>query len=82
MATCRSCRATIEWAVTANGKRMPVDVTPTPEGNVTTVPGGAGPGTLLALVHPPGQLPFDADEPRYTSHFATCPNADSHRRPR
>ena len=35
-----------------------------------------------AVVHPAGQLPFDADEPRYTSHFASCPNADAHRRPR
>jgi hypothetical protein len=79
---CRSCGAPIRWAVTVNGKRMPVDDQPTPGGNVSTVPNGAGPGLLLALVHPPGQTTLDADEPRFTSHFATCPNADQHRKDR
>jgi hypothetical protein len=82
MSTCRSCGAGIVWAVTAKGKRMPVDAEPHPDGNVTTVPNGAGRGTLLALVHPPGQQPLDADEPRYRSHFATCPQAAAHRHPR
>ena len=33
--------------------------------------------TPLALAVPPGAFP---DEPYYRSHFATCPDADQHRR--
>jgi hypothetical protein len=36
-----------------------------------------GGGKVLALAVPPDAFP---DEPHYRSHFATCPNADKHRR--
>ena len=71
-ARCRSCNAPIEWAWTENGKRIPLD-----------------PGT-----HDRGNLePTDPDDPhpivRYVtpgpglrrSHFASCPNANRHRKP-
>lgn len=72
-ATCRSCGAPIVWAeMAATGSRMPLD-----EEEVTT---GAprfkiGIGAGLAY-------PCSADEPGHVSHFATCPNAAQHRKPR
>lgn len=88
MSTCRSCHAEIWWAVTAGGKRMPVDSEPTPDGNVIVV--GTDPGStteavpqVRVLAGPAvstGTLFDEVDQPRYTSHFATCPNADTHRK--
>lgn len=75
---CRSCQAPIRWAVTEAGKRIPVDVEPTPDGNM-----------LLSLDDPPvaavvrpGELQLVDDGQRFVSHFATCEFADQHRRPR
>jgi hypothetical protein len=79
VSTCGSCGAQITWAVTTNGKRMPVDTEPDPNGNV------------VMHAPAPGQLPIAAVVPRrlgdpepvfarHTSHFATCPHADQHRR--
>ena len=67
--TCRSCGAPIDWAVTAAGKRMPLDVERRDDGNVTFDPDGT------ARVVPVGKG-------SRVSHFATCPNAQSHRRKR
>jgi hypothetical protein len=58
---------------------MPVDAQPNPEGNVTLSLGSIALGSHRALVWGKGErIPFDLT--RYTSHFATCPNANSHRR--
>jgi len=85
---CKSCHALIFWAVTVNGKAIPLDA----------IPDTAG---VMVLRAPEG-MPEDQesyDEPmralhvsslrvtpesgdRYTSHFATCPNAAAHRRRR
>lgn len=43
---------------------MPVDADPTPDGNVVMVDGRA----VVTTDPPPGAR-------RFTSHFATCPNA-------
>lgn len=75
---CRSCRAEVVWCVTAGGKAMPVDVEPVEDGNVVL----EDDGDLVATVVPPGQGLLGDERPRYVSHFATCPNADEHRRPR
>lgn len=77
MSSCRSCRAPIVWASTVNGRSMPVDRDPVPDGNlILTYP---SPGSALALVVDPDQTMLD-DPPRYVSHFVTCPNADQHRK--
>lgn len=55
---CRLCGAAIFWAVTPAGKRMPLDVAPSADGNVVLVNG-------VAHVNVPGN-------PRYVPHFATC----------
>jgi len=71
MAVCQSCNAPIAWAKTDNGRPMPMDVLPSPEGTFAFVT--------------PGRVRFVpvADREGYalhTSHFATCPFADKHRR--
>jgi hypothetical protein len=72
---CRSCGAPIRWTRTEKGRRMPIDPEPVPEGNI--VLRELDEATPLALSVPPAAFP---DEPRYLSHFATCPDAAKHRR--
>lgn len=48
---------------------MPIDLRPTLLSNVAIRKGIAHVGRT-----------FEKDEPRYASHFATCPNAAAHRR--
>jgi hypothetical protein len=74
MSECRSCHAEITWAVTTAGKRMPLDNRPTPDGTVVIDPDGR------ARVLARADLQFA--RLRFTPHWATCPNADAHRRPR
>lgn len=70
VAACRSCGAPIIWCLSGNGKTMPVDAVPTGEGNVRIL---ADEKTVRAIVGPGGNR---------LSHFATCPNAAQHRKPR
>jgi hypothetical protein len=76
MSACRSCGAPVLWAVTAEGKRMPVDAEPAPAGNLI-VDQTARPWTVRVV--PPDDL-LIGDPPRYLSHFATCPHANEHRK--
>lgn len=82
MTVCKSCGATIIWIKTAAGKSMPCDAEPL---TYRTNPNGAA-----VIVTPNGEtLKADLEErPEkatgigYISHFATCPNAATHRRRR
>lgn len=75
--TCSSCPAQIIWARTAaTGTPMPINAEPDPDGNLVLRPGPDGPRALKRDAH----LHFGATT--YTSHFATCPAAAAHRRPR
>lgn len=69
---CRSCGAPIWWAVTEKGGRMPLDPDPVPDGNVVINNYG------VAVVITPGDWTHDGQ--RYVAHFATCPNAKTHRK--
>jgi hypothetical protein len=75
---CRSCHEPVWWIVTEGGKRMPLDMLPSPRGNVRVIPGDPAVaqvlgGTALAEARSQGgEL--------YVSHFATCENAAQHRR--
>lgn len=82
MNTCGSCGAQIIWAVTTNGKRMPLDTEPVEGGNVVLHPPRVAGQPFTATVMP--RHPDDPPPvfPRYTSHFQTCPHADAHRRTR
>lgn len=73
MSTCKSCGADVIWAKNSStGKVMPLDAQETANGNCVLLLDGTFKvgGTFV-----PGQR-------HHTSHFATCPNAKQHRRPR
>lgn len=82
MNKCKSCGAPIIWIKTFSGKAMPVDAGgidffADPEGKELFVTDGG------AVVH--GVRAEEGAEHThrgYISHFATCPNADQHRRRR
>lgn len=76
MSACRSCGAPIIWARTPSGRTIPIDRQPTDDGNVRVTYDGHK--AHAQVVGKPDL--FTADEPRHTSHFATCPNADQHRK--
>jgi hypothetical protein len=77
--TCRGCMAPIVWAGTVNGKAMPVDVDPRPDGNVRlTEPDGL----LRAEVLGPLELMLLDDGERAAlrmPHHATCPQVEQFR---
>lgn len=80
MAACRSCKAPITWAITENGRKIPLNRGPDPAGNLTKT--GA---TVSGLPEVHYRTRGDEDRPeetRYTAHFATCPEAARHRRSR
>lgn len=82
---CTSCDAEVRWVVMPSGALMPVDPHPVVDGTIVittdTVGTLAGNTWPRAIVTKRGQPDlFDGDQPRYTSHFATCPFAGQHRR--
>jgi hypothetical protein len=83
MSTCGSCGARIRWATTVNGRRMPVDDDPVPDGNLVLsdpAPGAYAPAVSQYVEPDQPTLFGDHDAPRFVSHFATCPDANKHRR--
>lgn len=66
MSNCRSCHAEIIWAKTESGKAMPLDAKP--EKRFILFPGPDGNEDEAVAVD------------TYVSHFATCPNANQHRK--
>lgn len=83
MATCESCGADILWTYTETGKRMPVDAHPVAGGNLIVTTGQGERADLLraSVVGSTIDLtnPYDTGV-RHLSHFATCPNANQHRK--
>ena len=67
---CRSCDDAIVWMETKTGRRMPVNADSVDEADLEWLP--ASPGRFKATPL------FDPDQ--HESHFATCPEADTHRR--
>jgi hypothetical protein len=85
MRGCKSCGAPIFDAITTNGKRMPVNTMPKPEGRFTIRRDIMGNFVAVYIdKHTLGMLEQhpDGKPDAYVSHFATCPNADQHRKPR
>lgn len=80
--TCRSCPATIVWAVMEeSGKRNPLDRRPDPEGRLVVVGWEVVGEHLAPVVEALKNAELERHEgARYSSHFSTCPNADAHRR--
>ena len=85
--TCKSCGAKIVWIKTQNGRSMPCNAEQveyqknyrgsalivTKDGEVVRGNIVKGGGSALTPI---------VDGTGYVSHFATCPNADKHRRTR
>ena len=67
---CRSCGARIRWAVTVRGRRMPLDIHPSKDGNIELIDG---------VAHVVG-VSTDPADVRHISHFVTCPSAHQHRK--
>ncbi len=79
VANCSSCKAEIFWAVTANVKRIPIDAKPDPKGRIRIE--DVGPGNYRAHVEKEVGATLFAEGDRFTSHFATCPDAAKFRQP-
>lgn len=73
---CRSCERPMRWVDTNRGRKMPVDYDPHEDGNVVVHANGR------ADVYQSTPLDIPAGATLHFSHFATCPNADAHRRSR
>lgn len=77
--TCRSCQAAVLWAVTHNGKRMPVDAEPVEGGNIKL----RREGDKVIAEFPGKEHPAlfeDNNRARYVSHFSTCPESTEWRK--
>lgn len=76
---CRSCRAQIAWAITPNGKKLPLDPEPHDQGNLTvSLDGGVlRTGVVLRAAR---EAMHEAGNQLYLSHFATCAHADQWRK--
>jgi len=70
MSACSSCKARVLWAKTTTGKDIPLNPDPVAGGNLELKDGIA----RVVKPHPAVKL--------YTSHFVSCPNANSHRKGR
>jgi hypothetical protein len=73
---CRSCTRPMRWVTTIRGSKMPVDFDPHEDGNVVV----HRDGRADVYQSTPTEIPGGAT--LHFSHFATCPNADQHRRSR
>lgn len=76
---CKTCRAAIIWGtMQASQQPMPLDAVPTLTGTFFLSPSGQ-------CVHWESSGEFAQTSrangsPKYTSHFATCPERDQHRK--
>lgn len=86
---CSSCSAPIVWTTTENGKRMPVDAEPVPAGTILLRHLEVGKPPVAHVTTRAERAQLDEQlkhrDPTATlllfvSHFASCPNAETHRR--
>ncbi|WP_053208299.1 hypothetical protein [Jiangella muralis] len=66
---CSLCGADVVWAITAAGKRQPLNATPDPAGNVAAHRDGTGTRRARAVVP---DRPLMGFERLYMPHAATC----------
>ena len=81
-AACSSCGALIVWAVTVKDHPIPIDAKAHPQGNVELEqnPDPREPPTAHMLGKSDRRVGHPPPSIRYVSHFATCPNAEQHRK--
>lgn len=82
MARCRSCDAPVLWAIVRKGgKRIPLDPDPVDNGNIAIIGEREDQYGKSPLVEYRATDPLPGmSEPKYVTHFATCPNAQQHRK--
>jgi hypothetical protein len=68
-ATCAACRSPLLWALTVNGKLLPLDPDPDPDGNQAAYRDGTGGWRTRQLKA--GEEPFGYER-RFMPHMATC----------
>lgn len=73
--TCKSCGAATRWARTANKRLMPLNPEPIAGGNIRLDEDGS-----CEVLSGDALKTHRGEMPLYTSHFATCPGASSHRK--
>ena len=74
-AKCRTCNAPIIWVyMAASGRLMPLDDKPADDGTVWIVDGKGVTAGNVSMFEDMLQ------GPKYKSHFATCPQAQEHRK--
>lgn len=74
---CKGCGELMTWVNTTQGRAMPLDPAPVPNGNVVIVRDGGG--GLLAEYLRRTDTPAPGT-PRYQSHFSSCPERARFRR--
>jgi hypothetical protein len=76
---CRTCGARVLWIITEQlRKKMPLNADPDPAGRFVLAAGAEGePPTAIYV----GEQEAREGEPRYVSHFATCPDRKDWRKP-
>lgn len=79
---CRGCSELIFFALSKEGRSMPVNSQSRPDGNLSVAPIQAGDQLPRAEVVRPAQAAGmrDAGIPTYLAHWATCPEADTFRK--
>lgn len=77
LGVCDYCPQSVIWGNTGKSM-MPVDPTPVFGGNVVLVAKTVGPPQIVVTTDPHAY----PDQPRYVSHFGSCPHASAVRRPR
>lgn len=79
---CRSCGAPIVWALTRAGRNMPLDFDPST--TPTSLRAWRDPHGRLQVrdIDGAGSTEIPTDARHATSHWATCPNAAQHRKPK
>jgi hypothetical protein len=74
---CRSCAGDVIWAITINGKPIPIDAAPVAHGNIELEE--RPDGKIVAHVRSGNVLNAMGVSERFVSHFATCREAGSWR---
>jgi hypothetical protein len=79
---CSTCKARVRWAIMSDsGRPIPLDYEPVENGNIQLAAARVRGGAPIAVI-----VPEDRREKLkgslYVAHFATCPDANEHRRPR
>ncbi len=76
---CRSCNAKILWVTTASGKKMPLDIESTEDGNVL-IPNPATGASARVLSKVEIAEAKAAGRKLFVSHFSSCPEAKKFRK--